>query len=194
MLRAIDLRVLVGDENHALGRDAALVVGHAQRLAVGSLRLLDGHADGHAYVDVQLLAGGIFQVQQGTLPDGVAAVQFSCSLDSLVHVLLVIHVDGGLKEERLGHGVLLRAAVALKLIVVCAAEGQLLLQLVVALTYGGYHVLEPRIADGLVVDREWLGADAPLIAILIWIISYDMIVHCQKKILNYLHPPPTPNS
>ena len=57
MGRAIDFRRLVGDEEHAFWRDAALVVRHAQRLAIGSLRLLDSHADGHADVDVQLLAG-----------------------------------------------------------------------------------------------------------------------------------------
>ena len=55
--RTIDFRLLVGDEEHAFWRDTALVVGHAQRLAIGSLRLLDSHADGHADVDVQLLAG-----------------------------------------------------------------------------------------------------------------------------------------
>ena len=57
MGRAIDFRLLVGDEEHALRRNTALVVGHAQRLAIGSLRLLDSHADGHSDVDVQLLAG-----------------------------------------------------------------------------------------------------------------------------------------
>lgn len=55
--RAIDFRLFVGDEEHTFWRDTALVVGHAQRLAIGSLRLLDSHTDGHADIDVQLLAG-----------------------------------------------------------------------------------------------------------------------------------------
>ena len=174
MGRAIDFRLLVGDEEHSLRRDAALVVGHAQRLAIGSLRLLDSHADGHADVDVQLFAGRVLQVQQGSLPDGIAAVQLTCLLYRLVHIFLVVHVDGGLEEEAFGHGVLLRASVVPELVVVSAAERQLLLQSVVTPTYGSYQVCHPGISDGLVIDREWLGAYAPHIAILVRIICYNM--------------------
>ena len=174
MGRAIDFRLLVGDEEHAFWRDAALVVGHAQRLAIGSLRLLDSHADGHADVDVQLLASRVLQVQQGSLPDGVAAVQLTCLLYRLVHIFLIVHIDGGLEEEAFGHGVLLRASVVPELVVVSAAERQLLLQFIVTPTDGSYQVCHPGISDGLVIDREWLGAYAPFIAILVRIICYNM--------------------
>ena len=86
----------------------------------------------------------------------------------------IINVDGGLEEEAFGHGVLLQASVVPELVVVSAAKRQLLLQSVVTPTDGSYQVCHPGISDGLVVDREWLGAYAPHIAILVRIICYNM--------------------
>ena len=113
-------------------------------------------------------------MQQGSVPDGVAAVQLPCLLYRLIHIFLVVHVDGGLEEKAFGHSVLLRASVVPELVVVSAAERQLLLQFIVTPTDGSYQVCHPGISDGLVVDREWLGAYAPLIAILVRIICYNM--------------------
>ena len=62
----------------------------------------------------------------------------------------------------------------MELVVVSAAERQLLLQFIVTPTDGSYQVCHPGISDGLVVDREWLGAYAPFIAILVRIICYNM--------------------
>lgn len=73
-----------------------------------------------------------------------------------------------------GHGIFLRTPVVSELVVVSATEGQLLLQFIVTPTNGSYQVCHPGISDGLVVDREWLGAYAPLIAILVRIICYNM--------------------
>ena len=91
-------------------------------------------------------------MQQGSVPDGVAAVQLPCLLYRLIHIFLVVHVDGGLEEEAFGHGIFLRASVVSELVVVSAAEGQLLLQLIVTPTDGSYQVCHPGISDGLVVD------------------------------------------
>ncbi len=191
MWRAIDFARSIRDEDDALGREAALVARHAQGLAIGSLRLLDGHADGHTDVDVQLLAGGVLQVKERAFPGSLLRIQLLGMRQRLVHQLLLVHIHGGLEEEALGVDVVLSALIVHEVSVVRTAEGQLPLDALLRLgeslgvgivhaangllaTYLQHHLVYPGITDGLVILRERQGAYAPLVAATETIECYQM--------------------
>ena len=199
LLRAINFGILIRDEDDSLGRDAALVIGNPRCLAIGTLRLLDGHPHRHTDVDVQLLSGRILQMQQLALPDGVAAVQLASLLQCLLHILLVIHVHRGLEKEALGVGIALRAVVVSEAGVVDGSEGQLPLQFLPCLgrrlPVGNIHArhrllatnllhqsLQPRLGYQLVVHRQGLqGINPPHVSLACGIQSHYLFLFTHAK-------------
>ena len=181
ILGAVDFGILICNKNHTFRRYATLVIRHAQRLTISPLRLLDGHTYRHTDVDMQLLPGRILQVQQGTVPDRIPAVQLTSTIQSSNHHIFVIHIDSSLEEERRWVSIILCPAVLKKAVVVGAAEGQLSLDPLLRLgerrligiihaangflaTNLQHHLVQPRQSDGLIILRERLAAHAALIA------------------------------
>ena len=169
VLGAVNLRVFIRDIDHSFGRDAALIIRHAQRLTIRLLRLLDGHPYRHADVDMQLISCRILQVQQHPFPDAVAAVQLARLLQRLLHKLLIIHIHGSLKKESRRVSIALRSTVFQKTVVVSTTEGQLPLNSLSCLGELGiispvhaangllatnlqHHLVQPWQRDGLVIS------------------------------------------
>ena len=113
-------------------------------------------------------------MQQLSFPDAVAAVQLARLLQRLLHILLVIHVHGGLKKETLRVRILSRTVVVPEPVVVDGTDRQLLFQCLSCLlhrlhvavtnasyrfltTYLFYHSLQPVLGCQAVVDRQRLG-------------------------------------
>ena len=65
---SIDLAHGIGDEDDALGRNTARVLGGMDELAEGTLRLSDGHSHRDSDVDVRLVACRTFHVEHFPLP------------------------------------------------------------------------------------------------------------------------------
>ena len=129
---------------------------------------------------MQLLSGGILQMQQHPLPDGVAAIQSPRTLNRLIHILLLIHIHGSLKEESRRISIILRPSILQKTIVMRATERQLPLDSLLCLDDLGlispiyaanrllatnlqHHLVQPGQRDGLVILRERLAACVALI-------------------------------
>ena len=186
LLRTVNLGILIRDKDDSLRRDAALVIRNPRCLAIRTLRFLDCHAHRHADIDVQLLSGRILQMQQLAFPDGVAAVQLTSLLQRLLHILRIIHIHRGLKQETFRISIPLRTVVVKKSRIVNGSERQLFLQFLPSLrqrllillirclrstlsilsiqasyrflaTNLLYQPLQPRLGYQLVVHRQGLG-------------------------------------
>ena len=142
----IDLAGCIGDEDDALGGNAARVFGGMDELAEGTLRLGDGHSHRDTDIDVRLVACRTFHVKHFSLPklDVIGrenllseklllciikhSVQQQGILHGHLYLLRVIDVNGGLEGEGLRVDGLLGTMVVDEVIVVRRAERQLLLQ------------------------------------------------------------------
>ena len=77
---------------------------------------------------MQLLASAIAEMQQRAVPYPRRAVQLARLLDSLLHILLIIHIDNRLEEKTFRHRILLSAHIILEHAVVRTEERQFALQ------------------------------------------------------------------
>ena len=77
---------------------------------------------------MQLLASAIAEMQQRAVPYPRRAVQLARLLDSLLHILLIIHIDNRLEEKAFRQGILLSAHIVSEHAVVRTEERQLALQ------------------------------------------------------------------
>ena len=77
---------------------------------------------------MQLLAGAITKMQQRAVPYPRRAVQLARLLDSLLHILLIIHIDNRLEEKAFRQGILLSAHIILEHAVMRTEERQLALE------------------------------------------------------------------
>lgn len=143
---SIDLAHGIGDEDDALGRNAARVLGGMDELAEGALSLSDGHSDRDSDVDVRLVAGRTFHVKHFSLPKldfiggehlltggfllgGIKhSVQEQGSLHGSFYLLRIIDVYGSLEGESLRVDGLLGTVVVQEVEVVRRTERQLLLE------------------------------------------------------------------
>ena len=117
MLRRVDGLRGISNQDEALWRDAAAVIGHTKGLAIRLLGLLDGHTHGNADVDMELLTGRIFQMEQHILPKTFLSVELAYLNNSRRYDAGIIDVDAGLKEERFGIHLCLAAVVVLEPVV-----------------------------------------------------------------------------
>ena len=84
---------------------------------------------------MQLLASAITKMQQRAVPDTRRAVQLPSLLDSLLHILLIIHIDNRLKEKAFRQSILLSANIIFEHTVVRTEERQFALEPLLRLLY-----------------------------------------------------------
>ena len=136
----------IGDEDDALGSNAARVFGGMNELAEGALSLGDGHSHRDTDIDVRLVTSRTFHVKHFPLPklDVIGrenllseklllciikhSVQQQGILHGHLYLLRVIDVHGGLEGKGLRGDGLLGTMVVDEMEVVWRAERQLLLQ------------------------------------------------------------------
>ena len=143
---SIDLAHGIGDEDDALGGNAARVFGGMDELAEGALSLSDGHSDRDSDIDVRLVTSRTFHVKHFSLPklDVIGrenllseklllrvikhSVQQQGILHRRLYLLRVVDVNGGLEGEGLRVDGFLGTMVIEEVEVVRRAEWQLLLE------------------------------------------------------------------
>ena len=123
---------------------------------------------------MQLLSSRILQMQQFPFPNRVAAVQLTSLLQSSIHILHIIHIDGRLKEETFRNRILTRAVVIPELRIMNGTDRELSFQPLACLlhrlfitsiyawdcllpTYLRNHTLQPRLGYQGVIDIQGLG-------------------------------------
>ena len=77
---------------------------------------------------MQFFASAIAEMQQRAVPYPRRAIQLARLLDSLFHILLIIHIDNRLEEKAFRQGILLSAHIILEHTVVRTEERQLALE------------------------------------------------------------------